>query len=229
MDINFSKETFLSNLSGADMVVHEKMGFSRSAMVLLDAKDGKIIIYADNGEAAYKAECEAEVIKDGRVTFPYFRLQNLIRQISSDEISLKLKEDSVGIIEPKGSKRKIKITIRGMAPDEIEENKPPEGGEEVVIDQSTLKTMINSVAFAAANEATRYALNGVLVEIEGKRVSFVASDGRRLAVFNTLLAEKTKKNYKAILPANILIALQKQLGNEGPVRIFFCWRKEGLF
>src|SRR5690606_26612209 len=50
------------------------------------------------------------------------------------------------------------------------------------IDAGTLRTLISRTLFAAAAEHSRYAINGVLFERDGKRLRLVATDGRRLAV-----------------------------------------------
>jgi len=45
-----------------------------------------------------------------------------------------------------------------------------------------LREMIRRVIFAAADDAARYSLTGVLWELEGEKLNLVATDGRRLAV-----------------------------------------------
>jgi DNA polymerase-3 subunit beta len=47
--------------------------------------------------------------------------------------------------------------------------------------------------FATAKESTRYAINGVLWEIKGKKLTLVATDGRRLARSRLNLAKEPKK------------------------------------
>ncbi|MEE8146899.1 MAG: DNA polymerase III subunit beta, partial [Longimicrobiales bacterium] len=45
-----------------------------------------------------------------------------------------------------------------------------------------LRTLVRKTIFATAREATRFALNGVRVTTGGGRMTYVATDGRRLAV-----------------------------------------------
>src|SRR5206468_11350447 len=45
-----------------------------------------------------------------------------------------------------------------------------------------LREMIRRTLFAAATENPRYALTGILWELEGEKARLVATDGRRLAV-----------------------------------------------
>ena len=44
-----------------------------------------------------------------------------------------------------------------------------------------LQEGIELTVFSVAKESTRYALNGILWEVIGKKLSLVATDGRRLA------------------------------------------------
>jgi DNA polymerase-3 subunit beta len=71
--------------------------------------------------------------------------------------------------------------------------------------------------FATAKESTRYALNGVLWEIKGKKLSLVATDGRRLARCRVSLAsapaEQVAKT-KVIVPAKTMTLLDKIGGND---------------
>jgi DNA polymerase-3 subunit beta len=63
--------------------------------------------------------------------------------------------------------------------------------------------LVNRVAFAAAREAGRYAMHGVLAEIENGTLKLVATDGRRLALCTAPVEEGsgTRASKPAIVPA----------------------------
>ena len=50
------------------------------------------------------------------------------------------------------------------------------------ISSEVLKTLIRRTIFAAATESPRYAITGILWEVDGNTVRLVATDGRRLAI-----------------------------------------------
>jgi len=56
-----------------------------------------------------------------------------------------------------------------------------EGKPEFEIAGGQLRQLIGQTVFAAAREASRYAFNGILMAIKGKRSQLVGTDGRRLA------------------------------------------------
>ncbi len=50
------------------------------------------------------------------------------------------------------------------------------------VPQNALRRQVEWTSLAAARESTRYAINGVLFELEGDRLTLAATDGRRLSV-----------------------------------------------
>jgi len=78
-----------------------------------------------------------------------------------------------------------------------------------------LKTMIRCTLFAAATESPRYALTGVLWELERNAVRLVATDGRRLAVAEG--PAKAQGNYHTkgthVVPTKAMQLLEKNLLN----------------
>jgi DNA polymerase-3 subunit beta len=71
-------------------------------------------------------------------------------------------------------------------------------------------TMIARTLFATARENSRYAINGVLLKREGKRLEMVATDGRRLALCRlSVPAEKDAPAVHCIVPSKALGMVQR--------------------
>lgn len=77
----------------------------------------------------------------------------------------------------------------------------------------SLMDLVNRTAFATARETSRYAINGVLLKRDGKKLEMVATDGRRLAVSRTQVTGagggKDKDNVTCIIPTRALGVLSK--------------------
>lgn len=75
----------------------------------------------------------------------------------------------------------------------------------------SLSELVSRTLFATARENSRYAINGVLIKRDGKRLEFVATDGRRLALARASLTatEKDAKAVSCIVPSKALVMLQK--------------------
>lgn len=86
-----------------------------------------------------------------------------------------------------------------------------------------LDSIISRTIFATARENSRYAINGVLMKREGKKLEMVATDGRRLALCRTTLAsagDKDAKSISCIIPTKALSQFQKLVRDvEEPVQI----------
>lgn len=69
-----------------------------------------------------------------------------------------------------------------------------------------LHELISRTIFAAARETSRYAINGVLLRRDGKKIEMVATDGRRLAVARSGLtsADGAKEPAACIVPTKAL-------------------------
>jgi DNA polymerase-3 subunit beta len=83
----------------------------------------------------------------------------------------------------------------------------------------TLSALITRTLFAAARENSRYAINGVLLVREGKKLEMVATDGRRLAKC-TATTEAKGESAKCIVPSKALSMLLKLADEpEEPVHV----------
>ena len=86
-------------------------------------------------------------------------------------------------------------------------------------DAGILDSLIARTLFAAARENSRYAINGVLMVRDGKKLEMVATDGRRLAKSAVSIATSGDAA-QCIIPSKALSMLQKLTADENePVHI----------
>src|SRR5215210_1537162 len=106
-------------------------------------------------------------------------LQCVKLSAADDTLSLEIAGDS-GTASIRGQDSHFKIFTQKAA------DFPPvpdfEGEADFTVAGGQLKQLINQTVFATQKEATRYAFNGVLFQVKGKKLSLVATDGRRLAM-----------------------------------------------
>ena len=70
----------------------------------------------------------------------------------------------------------------------------------VPIQGGTFTRLVSRTSFAAAREAGRYAMHGILTQVEGDELKMVATDGRRLAVSSAAIEAELPKGARAIVP-----------------------------
>jgi DNA polymerase-3 subunit beta len=155
---------------------------------------------------------EVQVEEAGEVIVPADRLTAIVRE-STDEVLLLQAEDGTCKIEGADSH----FTIYGQEPGQYPVVPSFDAQADIEIALGNLQAGIRQCLFATAKESTRYALNGVLWEIKGKKLSLVATDGRRLARCRVSLAsvpaEQVAKT-KVIVPAKTMTLLDKIGGND---------------
>jgi DNA polymerase-3 subunit beta len=147
--------------------------------VKLTAADGQLTLAATDLEVGLRLSVDqVEVQKAGEALIPADKLIQIVRACDDPTLTIDTKDHTVHI-KGKGSH----FTIFGFDPKEAPEVRGFEGVKvDCEVEGSMLRTLIGRTLFAAAAEHSRYAINGVLFERDGKRLRLVATDGRRLAV-----------------------------------------------
>lgn len=78
-----------------------------------------------------------------------------------------------------------------------------------VVEMRTLARMIEWTVFCAARESSRYAINGVLWEVDGDTLVLAATDGRRLSLAKGKLESNPDASAQAIVPVKALHLLSR--------------------
>ncbi|WP_372716389.1 DNA polymerase III subunit beta [Immundisolibacter sp.] len=75
----------------------------------------------------------------------------------------------------------------------------------LVLSQRDLRRAIETTYFAMAQQDVRYYLNGMLLEIEGGKVRFVATDGHRMAVTDLAVEVPPDASRRIIVPRKTVV------------------------
>lgn len=157
-----------------------------------------------------------QVAAGGEALLPLSTMGAILRESSEDEVTI---EGDGGKMLVRG--RWSKYQLPTIDPREFPElDKPPEGG--CFVSAGLLREMIRRTIFAVETDSGRYALGGVLWEIEPEKLTAVATDGRRLATLYGPArggAENPAAGNNPIVPARAMQSLERVLADEdGEVR-----------
>jgi DNA polymerase-3 subunit beta len=155
---------------------------------------------------------EVNIEQPGDVVVPADSLAGVVRESSDEVLSLEAQE---GICKIVGADSHF--TIYGQEASQYPVVPSLEGDGDIEITLGKLQHGIEQSLFATAKESTRYALNGVLWEIKGKKLSLVATDGRRLVRSKVDLVSAPSERIakaKIIVPAKTMALLGKLGGEE---------------
>lgn len=146
--------------------------------VRITAVNGTVQLTATDTEIGIRLELAegVEVEAEGTALLPVARTMAILRE-SSDETLHFTTDDTAVLIRSERSK----FRLPAANPDEFP---TIEGFTEEVyheIPVRLFREMVKRTVFATDSESSRYALGGVLLELEGEEITAVGTDGRRLA------------------------------------------------
>jgi DNA polymerase III subunit beta len=180
---------------------------------LIEAKDGFLYISSTDLEIGIRTKVAAKVEEEGETTIPAKTFLDLLSNITQDKVDLSTKDS---VLELTG--QKIKTSFPTLPASEFPKLYSGKGEKEAVIKKQLFDQEVSRVAFAAAPDASRPALSGVLVRREGKGFTIVATDGYRLSLKTNFEADGKKESSVSLLvPARVvkeLLALKDENENE---------------
>ena len=174
--------------------------------IYIETNEGKAILRGTDLELSINTEIEAQVEEDGKIVIKHKLIEEFLKQISDDKITL---------IEEKG-----KLIIRASSTNtEFSlydvENFPVqsrlENGVEYVFEKGKLLNNIENVKISASPNPENLAVNCIRVEIEENKLKLVSSDTYRLTYIEEDLEEsqRNKENLSLSIPLKTIDGLIK--------------------
>ena len=181
-------------------------------------KAGTLLLEATDGEVAVRISSMSVQVQDpGAALIPADKLRQIIGAEDNDTtLTLETDADACTI-----TGADAEFTVYGYPATEFPElpsfadiaggKTGPKPKDVFHAQAGIINSLINKTLFAAARENTRYAINGVLMKRDGKKLEMVATDGRRLALCRgTVPATKSEgPPASCIIPSKALTLLQK--------------------
>ncbi|WP_153559048.1 DNA polymerase III subunit beta [Roseimaritima sediminicola] len=146
--------------------------------VKLTVADDKATFTATDMEVGIRLElAEGLTIEsEGAALLPVARTNAILRESTDDRLTIETDDAGVRVL---GSRSKFRLP--GANPDEFPRVVGFEEEAYHEIPVRLFRQMVKRTVFATDAETGRYALGGVLLELEGESVVAVGTDGRRLA------------------------------------------------
>jgi DNA polymerase III subunit beta len=210
---------------------------------------GSVAVAGTDAEVAvHLSMSKVDVVQPGEAVVPADRVRAILQTLSDADttVTIELEGDSCFI---RGARSRFRLFAFPAAdfppiPDLDQLAKAPVPPRTSFLSSvATLSRLIARTSFATARETSRYAINGVLLKRDGKKLEMVATDGRRLALCRASVkldkasdkADEKSPAVSCIIPAKSLSLLLK-VGKapEGIVKIiitdnraFFAFYEEG--
>lgn len=145
--------------------------------VRLDAKKEVVTLTATDMEVGVRVAVEGvEVDKEGAAILSVANFGAILRETSDEKLLIETSGKGTVV---KGARAEFKLPAED--PEEFPAVAVFEEKKYHIVPASLFRQVIQRTEFATDMESSRYALGGVLVELDGERMTAVGTDGRRLA------------------------------------------------
>ena len=215
MKLTVEREKLLAPLQAVMGVVERRQTMPILANVLLAVRDGRLLITATDLEVELVAASEVSVQQAGDITVPGRKFLDILRALPADvAVALSAEGDKVVI---KAGRSRFSLSTLPAAEFPVIDDINAQ--QKVRVARKELRRLLDKTHFSMAQQDVRYYLNGMLMEIDGKALRAVATDGHRLAVCETELSAKAGTSQQVIVPRKGVLELQRILDDDGEVEL----------
>lgn len=215
MKLAASKEQIIEGLQKVQSGISARNTLPILGNVLLSAKDGQLQLTATDLEVSVQTQCEAKISREGGTTLPARRLFSIIRELPVSDVEIAVDDKDVATI--KAGTAVFKII--GISEEEFPPVPEFSGDKTFTLEQAVFKKMIAATHYASSTEESRYVLNGVLMSFRDEKLTVVATDGRRMALYEQELEFPEASAGEMVVPNKTINELLKTLGTEGTIKI----------
>jgi len=172
-----AKADLITLISKIQNIVSTKPAIPILSNVLIEAFDDQIILSATDLTTSMRCYASAKVIEEGAIALPARRFFQLIRELTSPQVKITSSSNENAQIISGSSLFKL----NGMHKNEFPTLPDTSGATQLTLAPKALKDLLSKTAFSAAREDSRYVLNGILLQIQNSKATFIGTDGKRLA------------------------------------------------
>ncbi len=181
MKVICDREKLREGLSIANNVVPAKSTRPVLENVCLVATDDALELVGTDLEVSVRFRIEdVEVTDPGPAVIPARVTLDFVRDLSGETVTLETKDGKCSITSGADSCELVTVD-----PDEFPVISRFSGEGTVSMQGGSFMKLVGQTSFAAAREPGRYAMHGVLTEVDNDILRLVATDGRRLALSTT--------------------------------------------
>ncbi len=208
MEFKIAREEFLKGLQKVQGIVDTKGAMPILSNILIKTQPSGIDIFATDLDIGIKGSYGAKIISKGSATVSGRKLHEIVRELPDEEIHLKSDKENNWI---NITCKKSTFKIACLPAEEYPAFPAYKEEKDLCIEIDLLKEMLRKTNFSISTDETRYTLNGVLLESEGKDISMVGTDGHRLACIKKSNGFDKKDKVEIIIPKKAQAELLKIL------------------
>ena len=169
--------------------------------ILIKTDEGRLRLSATNLELGISAWIGAKVQDEGGLTVPARTFVDLVSNLPNEEVTLTVDERTQSLNVKCGT---LNTDIKGISAEEFPPMPSPDLEEAIPLNIENFKEQIQQVVFAASTDDARPNLTGVHMYFNGNTLEMAATDGYRISIAKSVMAQKVPQNFEALVPARAL-------------------------
>lgn len=210
MKIRIQREHLLKPLNYVSGVVERRQTLPILSNVHLRFDAGVLSLTGTDLEVEVVAGTREAKGEPGEITIGARKLLDICRALT-EGAEIKISADGEKAVVAAGRSRFTLQTLPSSDFPKIETAKWDQG---LAVSQIELKGLFDRTSFAMAQQDVRYYLNGLLLDLSGKTLRTVATDGHRLAKSEITLGGSASKDQQVIVPRKAINELSRFLENQ---------------
>ncbi len=196
--------------------------------ILINVSENMLNLKATNYNIELKTIIPLDDVEsDGEITVNANKLRDTLSNLDINSVvSISLDEDKNVLVISDGN---TSFEIRTRSSIDFPSFELEDIEQEISIKQCLLKSIIDSSVFCVSNEDFRDYLKGIRFELNGSKLEIFTSDGHRMAILETQLANQTSSgSFGAIITKKCAAQLSKILNDSGESEVVLKFTKNAV-
>ena len=212
MKFIITKPIIYKALTHLQSIVNKKNTLPILSNILIEADQNTLNLSSTDMDISIKEKINCNVIESGSTTLNAQIMFDIIKKLpETSEVEFISNDSKILTIRSNVSK----FSLSCLPKDEFPIIETELKGKKIKVKSQTIFKLIDKTKFAISNEETRYFLNGLYFNIhpEGSSslITFVGTDGHRLATSSAYVDEKIDEIPGVIIPKKTINELSKLL------------------
>jgi len=217
MNFKLSKKELLNSLQKINRVIPTRSTLPILSCVLFEIKKNTLFLRATDLEQTILIKIDITSSSEGKLAIPVKTLLEITQEIPDENLSISINpENKVEIKTDFGN-----YSIMGKTANEFPEMPSVENPVIIKMGKKELNEIIQDTLYATSRDEMKISLQGVCINVDGKQITAVATDGFRLVKRISKTKEENTYKGQVIIPTKFLTVLQSHLGDNN-LKLILC-------
>ena len=206
MKVTVQQQQLAHGVNIVSRAVTSRSSLAVLSNILLKTDNGRLRLSATNLELGISAWIGAKVQEEGGLTVTGRTFVDMVSNLPNEEVTLTVDDRTQTLNVKCGT---LNTDIKGISAEEFPPMPSPDLDNAIALNIENFKEQIQQVVFAASTDDSRPSLMGVHMTFDGNTLEMAATDGYRISIAKSEMAQKVPQNFEALVPARALAELSR--------------------